>query len=75
MARMGASINEYDTAVVVYECESCGDCFTVCPAPLTEDDSFFRGCLAFSCDSYDATRDIDWLWDTVFRDDELLQDG
>lgn len=56
--------NEFGTPVDAYQCETCGERFTVCPA--NEDrscDDQWTGCLATSCESYDPARDADKLFD------------
>ena len=56
--------NEYGIAVDAYQCETCGDRFTVCPAnPDRSRDDEWTGCLAVTCGSYDPTRDADRLFD------------
>lgn len=50
-------MNEYGTFVGVYECETCGQEFTVCPDPQQEEG--WENCLAEDCDSYDPSRDAD----------------
>jgi len=58
------SRNEYGTAVDAYQCEACGDRFTVCPANADRSqDGQWTGCLATTCDSYDPARDADRLFD------------
>lgn len=56
--------NEYGTAVDAYQCDTCKDRFTVCPAneDRTRDDQW-TGCLATICASYDPARDADKLFD------------
>lgn len=55
--RKGQRLNEYGTPVGVYECETCGTEFTVCPDPKKTEG--WENCLAKSCDSYDPSRDAD----------------
>lgn len=60
--RLRETTNEYGTPVVEYRCESCGETFTVCPAPEPEKDDQWTGCMATTCASYDGSRDaMKWL--------------
>jgi len=53
--------NEYGTKVGVYICDSCNTEFTVCPAPTNH--LGWSGCTAPDCMSYDASRDVDKMFD------------
>lgn len=57
--RVRKTNNEYGTPVVEYRCETCGELFTICPAPKPEQDDQWAGCLAPMCGSYDPSRDVD----------------
>lgn len=61
MPVIGNTTNEYGTPVRRYECESCGEEFTVCPVPMS--DEGWRNCLSEDCPSYDPERDVDSLFD------------
>lgn len=61
--RLRETINEYGTPVVEYRCESCGETFTICPAPEPEKDDQWTGCMAATCASYDESRDVDRWFD------------
>lgn len=61
--RLRETVNEYGTSVVEYRCETCGETFTICPAPKPERDDQWTGCMAPECDSYDSDRDIDKWFD------------
>ncbi|MCR4298243.1 MAG: hypothetical protein NUV75_05760 [Gallionella sp.] len=63
MARLRETVNEYGTQVAEYRCVECGELFTVCPAPLVEEDGYWTGCSAPECASYDSARDIDKMFD------------
>lgn len=56
--------NEYGTPVDAYQCDACGEHFTVCPAndDRSRDDQW-TGCMAIECASYDPARDADKLFD------------
>ncbi|HSH23982.1 MAG TPA: hypothetical protein VLA13_00375 [Massilibacterium sp.] len=69
--RKGKKLNEYATEVGVFECEECGNEFTVCPNPQPERDHMWKGCLAKECDSYDPKRDFDLFFDDPEKWDEL----
>lgn len=75
MSRIRETTNEYGTPVGEYRCESCGDVFTVCPAPLPEMDDQWAGCTAPHCDSYDESRDIDKWFDEGWVRSILNGDG
>ena len=55
--RKGTRLNEYGTVVGVYECETCGEEFTVCPDPRKEEG--WEHYLSNECESYDPARDAD----------------
>ena len=57
--RIGQSTNEHGTPVAEYQCESCGQTFTVCPAPAANEDDAWSGCQMEECESYDPARDLD----------------
>lgn len=61
---LNVSRNEFGTPIDVYQCEHCGDKFSICPAndDRTKDEDW-AGCLARSCASYDPSRDADLLFD------------
>lgn len=61
--RLRETDNEYGTPVVEYRCETCGEPFTVCPAPEPEADDRWTGCLSTVCASYDPKRDVDKWFD------------
>jgi DNA-directed RNA polymerase subunit RPC12/RpoP len=61
--RLRETANGYGTPVVEYRCETCGETFTICPAPEPEKDGQWTGCMAPTCGSYDPTRDADKLFD------------
>lgn len=61
--RLRETANEYDTPVVEYRCETCGETFTICPAPEPEEDDQWAGCMATTCASYDPDRDCDRWFD------------
>ena len=61
--RISETTNEYGTPVVEYRCETCGDLFTICPAPPPENDDQWTGCQAPECASYDESRDVDKWFD------------
>jgi hypothetical protein len=61
--RLRQTTNEYGTSVVEYRCETCGELFTICPAPDPEEDEQWTGCMAPTCASYDPARDADKLFD------------
>lgn len=61
--RLRETVNECGTPVVEYRCETCGDTFTVCPAPPSEDDDQWTGCQATICASYEPDRDADKFFD------------
>ena len=61
--RLRATANEYGTPVVEYGCETCGETFTVCPAPEPAEDGQWTGCQAATCASYDPARDADRFFD------------
>ena len=63
MSRVCETTNEYGTAVVEYRCESCGEPFTVCPAPDLDQDDQWAGCMAPECASSDPARDCDKWFD------------
>ena len=60
----GYSQNEYGTWQSEHVCDTCGQEFTVTPAAGANMDQERRwgSCLAFECDSYDASRDADILF-------------
>lgn len=55
-------VNEYGTPIAVYWCDTCGEEYTVCPAP--ENDDAWQNCLSTECASYDPERDVDKLFDS-----------
>lgn len=57
--RIRETVNEYGTPIVEYRCESCGELFTICPAPSVNKDGQWTGCMAPECASYDPDRDVD----------------
>lgn len=61
--RVRDTTNEHGTPVVEYRCETCGETFTVCPAPDPIEDINWTGCLAPNCGSYDPARDADKWFD------------
>lgn len=52
-------VNEYDTPVTVFWCETCGREFTVCPAVHDSRLDNWKGCMDPACESYDPNRDVD----------------
>lgn len=75
MARIGMTVNEYGTTVTKYKCESCGDIFTVCPAPSPDKDVHWKGCTAPECSSYRPDRDIDKWFDEGYVRSVINTDG
>ena len=71
MSYVGESANEYGTQVSVFDCEECGQRFSVCPHVPEERRDQWDGCLAEGCASYEPTRDADlyFLLGMVRRDD------
>ena len=67
--KKGEQFNEYGTLVGVFECDTCGTEYTVCPNPTNPDN--FQNCLAPSCDSYDIKRDVDLLFDDPEKYNEI----
>jgi hypothetical protein len=66
--RLRETTNEYGTPVAEYRCQTCGEIFTICPAPEPEKDDQWKDCLARECSSYDESRDIDkWFEDGRVR--------
>lgn len=61
--RLRETTNEYGTPVIEYRCETCGETFTICPAPALENDDQWAGCMAPTCASYDPARDVDKWFD------------
>ena len=61
--RLREITNEHGTPVVEYRCETCGETFTICPAPKASEDDQWTGCMATTCASYDPARDADKLFD------------
>lgn len=53
--------NAYGTEISRFQCETCGQEFTVCPKP--DQHSQWASCLARECASYDPARDADLLFD------------
>lgn len=53
--------NEHDTPVAHFQCGTCGEPFTITPAPECFDD--WQNCLSPQCASYDTSRDVDHLFD------------
>jgi predicted molibdopterin-dependent oxidoreductase YjgC len=52
--------NECGTDISRYQCESCGDTFTVCPVSRVHDN--WVNCLSEDCVSYDPSRDADIIF-------------
>lgn len=65
-------VNEYGTPITVFDCESCGQEFTVCPAAADDRLDHWRGCLDEGCPSYDPSRDVSVYFPA---DDPDLNDG
>lgn len=63
MTRVANTFNEYGTPVTMFQCGSCKETFTVCPAVDPKHDDQWVGCLADTCASYDPDRDGDKLFD------------
>lgn len=62
MAHKGYSFNEFGTKVSEHICDSCGRYFNICPA-VSQDKEGFENCMDVACESYDAQRDADKLFD------------
>ena len=58
--KLRTTTNDYGVLVTEYKCDICNSLYTVCPSP--EDDDKWQTCLAKTCDSYDPTRDTDWMF-------------
>ncbi len=56
-------VNEQGTPITVFQCESCGVEFSVCPAIPDIDLDNWKGCMRPECDSYDEERDVDKMMD------------
>ena len=54
--------NEYGTPIKVFNCEECGEDFSVCPSPDINKYQDWRWCLSETCSSYDPSRDADILF-------------
>lgn len=54
-------VNEYGVSVFVNTCKTCGNKYTVTPAPKNIED--WQHCLDPSCGSYDESRDADKLFE------------
>lgn len=65
-------VNEYGTPITVFDCESCGQEFTVCPAVADDRLDQWSGCLQEDCPSYDPARDAEIYFPAS---DPALNDG
>jgi hypothetical protein len=63
MSHIGFDINEYGTRISKHRCDTCGVDFSLCPAVEGDVEGKWGNCLAPHCASYDATRDVDLLFD------------
>lgn len=61
MTYIEENVNQYGTPVSVFRCDDCSDVFTVCPAVPEERRDEWQKCLAATCSSYEADRDVDFL--------------
>lgn len=52
--------NEYGTPVAEFKCDTCGTIYTICPQPENLDN--WQNCMAEGCESYDPSRDVDWMF-------------
>lgn len=59
---LGYTKNGYGTLISKHRCDACGTEFTVCPAAPPEKRGW-DNCLAPTCPSYDASRDVDKLFE------------
>lgn len=62
------SPNEYGTSTSSFKCDTCGEEYTITPAPKEVDN--WQNCMSEECDSYDPKRDADVL----FCSDKELQE-
>ena len=54
--------NEYGVLVSHHVCDTCGQEYSICPAPSNYE--YWNNCLTEGCDSYDPHRDADILFMT-----------
>ena len=52
-------LNRYGVPVMAFRCRTCGQPFTICPAPAKEKLKLWENCLEIDCASYDESRDAD----------------
>lgn len=58
MSYIREGINDYGTPVSWFNCDDCGDEFSVCPAVPEDQRDEWDGCMADTCTSYDIERDV-----------------
>jgi hypothetical protein len=60
---LGLGRNTYGTVVSKFECNTCGQPYTVCPSLEEINISNWQNCLEVGCNSYDTLRDADKFFD------------
>ena len=56
--------NEYGTGTSLFECDTCGQPYTLTPAIKPENRGDWQNCMDMSCPSYDPHRDAEILYMT-----------